>query len=85
MQPRCEVCENFRPDAEFGDAYRVVEVQFDVRPVHLCGAHAKIAQSSGVTSFEGLRELYGEARRSFVPRRGRNATHASAGRRAGDV
>ena len=90
MQARCEVCENFRPDAEFGDAYRVVEVQFDVRPVHLCVAHAKIAQSSDVTTFEGLRDLYGEGRRSFVPRRGRNATQANdqrscSGRRATDV
>lgn len=90
MQPRCEVCENFRPGAEFGDAYRVVEVQFDVRPVHLCVGHAKIAQNSDVTSFEGLRELFGKGRRSFVPRRGLRATktnekRSSAGRRASDA
>ena len=51
MQNRCEVCENFRPRAEFGGSYKVVEVLFDARPVHLCVGHAKIAQNSGVTSF----------------------------------
>lgn len=70
MENRCEVCEGFRPGAEFGDRYRVVEVQFDVRRVHLCVGHKKIAENSGVTSFEELRALYGTGRRSFVPRRG---------------
>jgi hypothetical protein len=88
MQHRCEVCASFHPNAEFGDNYRVVEVPFDVRPVHLCVAHARIAQSSGVTSFEELRELYGEGRRSFVPRRGpdhapTNDRRSSADRRTG--
>jgi len=90
MQHRCEVCTCFRPNAEFGDNYRVVEVAFDARPVHLCVAHARIAQNSGVKSFEELRELYGEGRRSFVPRRGpghakANDRRASSGRRASDV
>jgi hypothetical protein len=90
MQDRCEVCENFRPRAEFGAGYRVVKMPFDVRPVHLCVGHARIAQNSGATTFEGLRELYGSGRRSFVPRRGRNTTGRhdkprSAGRRASDV
>jgi hypothetical protein len=83
MQHRCEVCTCFRPNAEFGDNYRVVEVAFDARPVHLCVAHARIAQNSGVKSFEELRELYGEGRRSFVPRRGPG--RAATGRRASDV
>lgn len=70
MSHPCEVCASFRPGAEFGDDYRVIEVQFDVRSVHLCVAHARIAENSGVKSFEELRELYGEERRrSFVPRR----------------
>lgn len=90
MGNRCEVCENFRPEAEFRSGYKVVEVLFDVRPVHLCVGHARIAQNSGVTSFHDLRELYGTGRRSFVPRRGRSSTNTntmprSAGRRASDA
>lgn len=86
---RCEVCTSFHPDAEFGSAYRVVEVRFDARAVHLCVAHARIAERSGVTSFDELRELYGEGRRSFVPRRGADGARVenrrqSAGRRVGD-
>jgi hypothetical protein len=84
MNHVCEVCASFRPGAEFGPSYRVVMVQFDVRPVHLCVAHARIAESSGVKSFEALRELYGEdgeGRRSFVPRR---AEPRGTGRRASD-
>src|SRR5260221_8884025 len=87
----CEVCESFRPGAAHGDRYRVVEVQLDVRVVHLCTAHARIAKSSGVKSFEDLREIYGEeGRRSYVPRRGpstppANDTRTSAGRRTSDV
>jgi hypothetical protein len=91
MQHRCEVCESFQPGAEHGARYRVVEVAMDVRTVHLCVAHARIAESSGVTTFEQLRELYGEAgRRSFVPRRDPSGTGAkperrSQGRRSGDL
>jgi hypothetical protein len=90
MEKCCEVCENFRPGAKFGSNYRVLELEFDVRPVRLCVGHARIAQNSGVRSFEELRELYGAGRRSFVPRRGSSATHAgyeprSAGRRASDA
>ena len=91
MQHRCEVCESFRPGATFGDRYRVVKVQLDVRAVHLCTAHARIAESSGVKSFEELREIYGEeGRRSYVPRRGPSTSPAhgkrtSAGRRASDA
>jgi hypothetical protein len=77
------VCATFRPNAEFGESYRVVEVAFDARTVHLCTAHARIAQSSGATSFEALRELYGEdGHRSFVPRRG---PARSSGRRSTDA
>jgi hypothetical protein len=41
----------------------------------LCRAHVGIAKSSGVTSFEELRELYTESvgQRSYVPRRARIA------------
>jgi len=89
MQNRCEVCENFRPGAEFGDRYRVVAVKFDVRHVHLCVGHKKIAENSGVKSFEELRSLYGSGQRSFVPRRGSSSAIASEhrkgrGRRATD-
>ncbi len=90
MQDRCEVCETFRPGAEFGVRYRVVEVLYDARPVHLCVGHHKIAQNSGVTTFEELRELFGSGRRSFVPRRGRNLQvfddqRLDRGRRASDA
>jgi len=69
MEHSCEVCDNFRPRAEFGSRYRVVQVAFDVRAVHLCVGHARIAENSGVVSFEDLRQLYGSGRRSYVPRR----------------
>jgi hypothetical protein len=91
MRQRCEVCENFRPETEFEGDRNTVTVTLDSRTVLLCVAHARIAQNSEVTSFEGLRELYGSGRRSFVPRRGRDSTTAaddkrrSVGRRARDV
>lgn len=90
MQDHCEVCDNFRPKAEFGGRYKVVTVLFDVRPVRLCVGHARIAQNSGVTTFSELRELYGAGRRSFVPRRGHspaslNGKARSAGRRVTDA
>jgi hypothetical protein len=87
---RCEVCEGFRPGTKYGEGYTVREVKFDVRSVLLCGAHAKIAERSGVTTFEQLRELYGDDRqRSYVPRRGPSASYApnkrrNPGRRATD-
>ncbi len=89
MENRCEVCENFHPGAEFGGRYRVVEVEFDMRRVHLCVGHKKIAENSGVTSFEELRALYGTGRRSFVPRRGNSSAIAGdkrqgRGRRVSD-
>jgi hypothetical protein len=83
MEHRCEVCASFRPNAEFGEQYRVVEVSFCERAVHLCVAHARIAENTGVTSFEGLREIYGEGRRSFVPRRSVSERQRT-GRRASD-
>lgn len=90
MQHCCEVCESFRPGAHFGSNYRVVEVQLDVRTVHLCIGHARIAENSGVSTFDDLRELYGEGRRSFVPRRdpfvlSDGAASRSSGRRKTDV
>jgi hypothetical protein len=91
MQPQCEVCENFRPDAEFDPSRKLVEVVFDSRSVLLCRAHAGIAERSGVTSLAELREYYGTGRRSFVPRRERGSTphmnerRGDAGRRASDI
>jgi hypothetical protein len=88
---RCEVCQNFRPDAKVDPSVRLVEVAFDVRAVVLCAAHARIAERSGATSFEQLREIYGKGRRSFVPRRGPDPAQAGnerrqhAGRRASDA
>jgi hypothetical protein len=71
MRHRCEVCENFRPDVEYGGDRNTVLVPFDVRAVRLCMGHARIAARSGVNTFDELREFYGSGRRSFVPRRGR--------------
>jgi hypothetical protein len=89
MEHSCEVCDNFKPRSEFGAQYRVVEVAFDVRPVHLCIGHARIAENSGARSFDELRDLYGSGRRSFVPRRTPgsvvgNGKMRNAGRRVTD-
>lgn len=88
MSNTCEVCENFRNRSELS-GLKIVEVAFDQRPVLLCTGHAKIAENSGVTSFEGLRELYGSGRRSYVPRRRPasmqpNGEGRKSGRRASD-
>ena len=89
MHQRCEVCEGFRPEASLRPR-KLVEVPFDVRNVVLCAGHARIAENSGVTSFEALRELYGSGRRSYVPRRApsseapANDQRRSVGRRASD-
>jgi hypothetical protein len=90
MRERCEVCESFRPDTELPGDRNTVVVPFDARAVRLCRGHARIAERSGATSFEQLRELYGSGRRSFVPRRAPVAApetddrRGSAGRRATD-
>lgn len=87
MPHSCEVCESIRPDGTFGPNYRVIDVPFDVRTVRLCVGHARIAENSQATTFEALRELFGQGRRSFVPRRAPQASGAqqrSAGRRATD-
>jgi hypothetical protein len=92
MQQRCEVCENFRPEGDLKPGRVLEAVKFGERIVLLCRAHAGIAQTSDVTSFEQLRELYTEQHgsRSYVPRRARIAPPStkisprSAGRRIGD-
>jgi hypothetical protein len=90
MRERCEVCKNFRPDVEFEGDRNTVLVPFDARTVRLCVGHARIAENSGVKTFEQLRELYGSGRRSFVPRRSPSAGPAmgyerqSTGRRSTD-
>jgi hypothetical protein len=92
MQQRCEVCENFRPEGDLKPGRPLEEVAFGERRVLLCRAHAGIAENSGVTSLEELRELYTEQRgqRSYVPRRQHAAlapsptAQRSAGRRAAD-
>lgn len=88
MAKTCEVCENFRNKSDLS-ALKIVEVPFDQRSVLLCTGHAKIAENSGVTSFEELRELYGSGRRSYVPRRKPatmqpNGEARKSGRRATD-
>jgi hypothetical protein len=87
MRERCEVCANFRPDVEFDGDRKTTLIPFGDRSVRLCRAHERIAANSGVTSFDGLRELYGSGRRSFVPRRGASRSEMypqHAGRRATD-
>jgi len=90
MQQRCEVCQNFRPDGDLKPDRKLEEVSYGTRRVLLCRAHAGIAQNSGVTTLEELRELYTEPRgaRSYVPRRARAAPAKpqprSPGRRVGD-
>ena len=93
MQQRCEVCENFRPDGDLKPGRKLEQVVYGARRVLLCRAHAGIAQNSGVTTFEELRQLYTEQHgsRSYVPRRARSASAPakkkaarSLGRRIGD-
>ncbi len=75
MQQRCEVCESFRPEGDLKPGRTLEAVKYGTRLVLLCRAHAGIAQNSGITSFEELRELYTESvgQRSYVPRRARIA------------
>jgi hypothetical protein len=95
MQQRCEVCENFRPEGDLKPGRKLEEVMYGTRRVLLCRAHAGIAQNSGVTTFQELRELYREQHgaRSYVPRRARTTPvkvakaakkSRSPGRRFGD-
>ena len=91
MRHHCEVCETFRPEAAAPAEEKLVYMEFTTRTVRLCVGHALIAQKSGVQSFEELRDLYGEGRRSHVPRRGQDPAtgmgekRSSAGRRVTDA
>jgi hypothetical protein len=91
MRQHCEVCESFRPEAEGPSEEKLVFMEFPNRTVRICVGHALIAQNSGVTSFEALRELYGSGRRSHVPRRGQEMFESVdekrrvTGRRANDA
>lgn len=92
MSQKCEVCEAFRPESSgvFPED-KLVYMEFPTRTVRICVGHARIAQNSGVHSFEELRELYGSGRRSHVPRRGTemfegsDEKRRSAGRRESDA
>ena len=86
MQQRCEVCENFRPEGDLKPGRKLEEVTFGARKVLLCRAHAGIAENSGVSTFEELRELYTEQHgsRSYVPRRSHSLVRLS-GRRFSDA
>jgi len=70
MHEGCDVCENFRPEANLRQR-TLTRVPFGDDTVVLCEMHRRIAQRSGVTTFEELRDFYGESegRRSYVPRR----------------
>jgi len=70
MEHGCIVCHSFRPEANLR-VRLLTRVSFGEHTVVLCEAHRRIAENFGVTSFEALRELYGESRgnRSYVPRR----------------
>jgi hypothetical protein len=93
MATRCEVCESLRPAGDRVPNRKLLSVPLGARDVVLCVAHASIAESSGVRTLEGLRELYGETlgRRSYVARRARspvpspNGDPRRTGRRASDV
>lgn len=87
MQPRCEVCQNFRPEGDLKPNRPLEHVTYGTRKLLLCRAHAGIAVNSGVTGFDELRELFKEStgRRSYVPRRGAtNDQQRGPGRRATD-
>jgi hypothetical protein len=93
MSHRCDVCESYRPEANQRER-ELTPVTFGEQTVVLCEMHRLIAERAGVTTFEGLREHYGEpgdGRRSYVPRRGRGQSAAPdverrrAGRRSTDV
>jgi|RhiMetdeSRZDD1v2_1073273.scaffolds.fasta_scaffold2303877_1 hypothetical protein len=70
MQHGCAVCQSFRPQANLRDR-TLTRVTFGDRTIVLCEAHRRIAESSGATTYEALRDLYAESdgRRSYVPRR----------------
>lgn len=88
MQSHCEVCESLARSPS--PKTTIVSVALETRTVLLCKGHAQIAANSGVTDFEGLRELYGSGRRSYVPRRDPQAKapmkddRHNSGRRAGE-
>ena len=72
MQQGCVVCQSFRPSANQRDRV-LTPVSFGDRTIVLCEAHRRIAERSGATTYEALRDLYGESDggRSYVPRRER--------------
>lgn len=92
MHNGCDVCHNFRPAANLRQR-TLTPVPFGEVTVVLCEMHRRIALRSGVTTFEGLRWLYGESdgRRSYLARRARTpevpatSERRQAGRRATDA
>ena len=91
MRKHCEICEAFRPEAGALPEEKLVYMEFSTRTVQICVGHARIAENSGVQSFEELRELFGSGRRSHVARRGQEMFESSdekrraRGRRASDA
>ncbi|MEM9069281.1 MAG: hypothetical protein AAGE52_12280 [Myxococcota bacterium] len=91
MPRKCAVCANFRPEANLRERI-ITDVSFGEHTVALCEAHRRIAERNGITTFEALREFYGESegRRSYVPRRTSapapvGAERRKRGRRATDA
>ena len=91
MRSHCEVCAAIRPGAKAVAEEKLVYMEFRTRTVRICLGHALIAQNSGVSSFEELREFYGSGRRSHVSRRGQEVFESEhenrrvPGRRASDA
>lgn len=85
MHHGCDVCHHFRPEANLRER-TITSLAFGARSVELCETHRRIAEASGATTFETLRELYGESdgRRSFVSRR-TSGERRDGGRRSTDA
>ena len=68
--PGCEVCQSYRPEANLRER-TLTTVFFGERGIVLCEMHRRIAENSGIRTWDELREFYGEStgRRSYVPRR----------------
>ena len=70
MEHGCDVCHNFRPQANLRER-PLTRVSIGHHVIVLCELHKCVALSCGVTTFAELRDIYGESngRRSYVPRR----------------
>lgn len=92
MEPSCEVCESFCPEASLRAGRALVAVSCGERRVLLCRGHAGIARNSGASTLDDLRALYAESagQRSYIARRAERvgaetARVRNAGRRVTDL